>query len=102
MSADTPSQQTLHEIIQQHGIDVPVMRTRLVGSRIELYLYGGRCIVHDSGTGLQPPPATELKDMKLAELHQLAKARGLKRYSRLSKAALVELLRVVSQAQDMG
>jgi Rho termination factor, N-terminal domain len=32
--------------VRELGIDVPIMKTRVVGNRLELYLYGGRMVVY--------------------------------------------------------
>ena len=85
---------TLQEIIQQHGIDVPIMRTRLVGERLELYLYGGVRIDHDFGVALgsEEPATVDYHQLPVKELQVLAKAKGIKGYSSMKKSVLVGVL----------
>ena len=93
MIKDLPSGKLLQDIIQGHGIDVPVMRTRLVGDRLELYLYGGGCVIHDLDSAVRPGNTTgQLECLTLNELRGVAKAQGIKGYSSMKKAVLVELL----------
>ncbi len=94
MAKNLPTGRTLQEIIQQHGIDVPVMRTRLVGERLELYLYGGVRIAHDLGgpLGSEEPATVDYYQLPVKELRVMAKAKGIKGYSSMKKSVLVGLL----------
>lgn len=42
----TEENELIQRAIRQLGIDVPVLATRVVGNRLELYLYGGRVEVY--------------------------------------------------------
>ena len=92
MVANRPCGKLLTDIIHQNGINVPIMRTKLVGNRLELYLYGGGCVVHDLASDTQLPSTTQHAGLTLKELHKLAKAKGIKGYSSMKKSVLVELL----------
>ena len=94
MAKNLPSGRTLQEIIQQHEIDVPVMRTRLVGERLELYLYGGVRIDHNLGGALvsEVPGTNDFHQLPVKELRVIAKAKGIKGYSSMKKSVLVGLL----------
>jgi hypothetical protein len=41
---DQEMETLLAQAIEAHHVDVPVYRTRVVGSRVELHLYGGRVL----------------------------------------------------------
>ena len=78
---------SLKEMVQELGIDKPVMATRVVGNRVELYLYGGEVLNY-------PPtvPALDLDDLSLKELRALAKEAGIAGYSKMKRDDLIAAL----------
>jgi len=83
--------------IKAHNVNVPIMKTRLVGNRLEMYLYGGRMITYEQDTPIndkmQPDDSPiALKEMSLTALRKLAKEKGIKGYSSMKKSVLIELL----------
>jgi len=87
----------IKQAIKAHNVDVPILRTRLVGNRLEMYLYGGQVITYEqdttnSGKTQQDDSPIDLMSMTLAQLRKMAKAQGIKGYSSMKKSVLVGLL----------
>ena len=108
-------QQEIKQATEYLGIDVPIMSTRVVGDRIELYLYGGQRITWKAGN--QPEPTTaatntpwpttatdeqpaqapplDLSEYTKAQLLDLATDYGIPRRSKMTKAQLIEAIQEV-------
>ena len=54
--------------IKAHNVDVPIMKTRLVGNRLEMYLYGGRVITYNQNTPINEKLQPDDSPIALKEL----------------------------------
>lgn len=87
------------------GIDVPIMSTRVVGDRIELFLYGGQRVTFKAGkqpvTADQPPapspqaPPLDLSSYTRAQLLDLAAEHEIPYRSKMNKAQLLKAIQEV-------
>jgi len=88
-------QDLIKKAINELGIDVPVMATRMVGGRLELHLYGGAVVKYETGAlpADEPPgPATaeqNLAKMKISMLRAMAKERGIAGAGKMKKMDLI-------------
>lgn len=89
----------VQKAVSEIGINVPVMASRMVGNRLELYLYGGSIVSWEPGN---PPQHTMdrmyLGTLTIMELQQIAKDAGLTGYSGLKKRELVN--RILAAAEE--
>jgi hypothetical protein len=102
-------QQEIKQATEYLGIDVPIMSTRVVGDRIELYLYGGQRVTWKAGN--QPArtetaaatwsaPADQAQPLDLskytrAQLLDLATEHKIPGRARMTKAQLVKAIQEV-------
>lgn len=70
--------------VEELGIDKPIMRSRVVGGRVELYLYGGDVVLW--------PAVLDLNGMSTAELKRLATAREIRGRSKMNRDQLIKAL----------
>jgi hypothetical protein len=84
------------------GIDVPIMSSRVVGDRIELFLYGGQRITWKAGnqpvTADQAPDQAQPLDLSKytrAQLLDLATEHKIPGRAKMTKAQLVKAIQEV-------
>ena len=83
------SQRQLLEIAHNQSVDVPIMNYRIVGGRVELFLYGGQVISSPAGDS---KPASMLEKMSVKELYTIASALEISGRSKMGKDELVEAI----------
>lgn len=94
----------IQKLAKKAGVNQPVMSVRVVGSRIELHLLGGkvvpvepiapdeetRAITGEHATQIQPfTPQDVFQDMTVARLKRVAAYLEMSGYSKLTKARLI-------------
>jgi len=97
---DIELNKTLNHLVRQAAdeldIDVPIMRVRVSGGRLELFLYGGARASWPIPQPVAASPAvvtdTALADMSYGQLRQLAAALKIEGRSKLKKGDLVRLI----------
>jgi hypothetical protein len=83
----------IKQAVKELGINVPVMATRMVGNRLELYLYGGRVVFWEPPNDYQATfDRVYLESLKVVELRSLAKQANIVDYNKLKKDQLIERL----------
>jgi len=70
-------QDLIKKAINELGIDVPVMATRMVGGRLELHLYGGAVVKYETGAlPADEPPGPATAEQNLAKMKTRDRWRG--------------------------
>lgn len=102
---DEELQKEIKQATENLGIDVPIMSTRVVGDRIELFLYGGTRVTFKAGnhpvTADQPPapspqaPPLNLQSYTKTQLLDLAAEHNIPYRSKMNKAQLLKALQEV-------
>lgn len=77
----------LKKIAKEMGIDKPILATKVVGNRLELYLYGGDVVQYSLDA-----PAINWKSLTVDQLKEIAQEAGIEGYSKMKKAELIEAL----------
>lgn len=91
-------EELIKQAVKELGIDKPIMRHKVVGDRLELYLYGGQTLTY--GIAKTPDQPVFLKSKK--ELLAEAKERGLDVTARMTKAQLIKALKEDAAQQELG
>ena len=81
----------MKQIAEELGIDVPIMSSKVVGNRVELYLYGGQ-VLNYPPVDDKKVPAVDLQTMTVGELREIAKIAEVPGYSKMKKAQLIKAL----------
>jgi hypothetical protein len=103
-------QQEIKQATEYLGIDVPIMSSRVVGDRIELFLYGGQRITWKAGNQPVTPVLSEvevadqapdqakpldLSEYTRAQLLDLATEHKIPGRAKMTKAQLVKAIQEV-------
>lgn len=92
------NEEQIKKAVSELGINVPVMASRMVGNRLELYLYGGSIVTWEPGNSSQHTmDKMYLGTLTIKELQQIAKDAGLTGYSGLKKRELVNRILAASE-----
>lgn len=94
----------IYEAIHTLNIDVPIVSSRVVGSQVELFLYGGRVILYppddrvtdrvtESVADVNHPAVRDLSAMELSTLRDLATRKGVPGAKKMSRRQLTEALK---------
>ena len=83
------SQKQLLSIAHAQEVDVPIMNYRVVGDRIELFLYGGQVV---SAPADFPQSASLLEELSIKELKAIASRLSIRGRSKMDKDELIEAI----------
>ena len=94
----------IYKAIHTLNIDVPIMDTRVVGSQVELHLYGGRVVLYppddlysdkitSSIADVNHPAVRDLDAMELSTLRDLAARKGITGAKKMGRRQLTEALK---------
>lgn len=80
------SQRQLLDIAAELEVNVPIMNYRVVGDRVELFLYGGQVV------SSIPPDAVYLEDLTKQYLYKFAANLDISGRSKMNKDQLIEAI----------
>ena len=86
-------QKRIKKIVEELGIDRPIMRFEAVEpKRLLLHLYGGEVLELEEEGGEASPPLPKLHNLKVRELRKMAAELGIENAAKLRKAELIAAL----------